>query len=209
MIGIVTSRGAALLVLVALGQGGCRHEELVAGPEDRVVIDVGDAPSRGAEDAPVTIVEFADYECPYCADEESVVLRLLAAYDGRVRLVFKQFPIPYHAYATLAAEASLAASAQGQFWAYHDALFAYQGALSRENLEAYAALLGLDLTAFNAALDEHTYADAVQADVDQGIALGVGGTPTFFVNGRKGAGALSYETLAQVVEEELRLAGAE
>jgi protein-disulfide isomerase len=124
-----------------------------------------------------------------------------------VRLVFKQFPLSFHEHAQLAAEAALAADAQGKFWPYHDLLFAHQDALERADLEAYAAEVGLDVVAFNAALDAGTFTAAVQADVAQGLALGIPGTPSFFINGRLGAGALPYDSLAEVVEEEIDLAG--
>jgi protein-disulfide isomerase len=201
---IVITFVAALAVVAA----GCvEHRGTVAGPDQRVTVDLGDAPAHGPEDAPVVIVEFGDFECPYCGEMEFPVQQLLTRYDGRIRFAFKQFPIPYHRDAQLAAEASLAANAQGQFWPYHDALYAHQDALARADLLAYATDLGLDVDAFGAALDQATYAGAVSADLAQGEALGVSGTPTFFINGRAAVGAMSYDTLKDVVEEELRLAG--
>ena len=173
------------------------------GPDQRVTVEVGDAPTLGPADATVTVVEFGDFQCPYCGDVEPVLQQLLVTYEGQIRLAFKQFPLWFHSHAYLAAEAALAAQAQGAFWPYHDRLYASQGALLREDLESYAAELGLDLDAFRTALDAHTYAPAVDADLAQGEALGVPGTPCFFVNGRMGAGALPYEALAAVIDEEL------
>jgi protein-disulfide isomerase len=194
--------------LVVLAAACGRQEGSVMGPDERVTVEPGDAPARGPADAPVVLVEFGDFQCPYCGEMEPVVQRLLADYDGRICFVFKQFPLSYHSRAQLAAEASLAANAQGAFWPYHDTLYAKQDALARADLEAYAADLGLDLDAFGAALDDGTYAAAVAADVDQGKTLGVPGTPAFFINGRAAVGSVSYDTLKDVVDEELRLAGA-
>jgi protein-disulfide isomerase len=174
-----------------------------AAASDRVAVTVGDSPALGPADAKVTLVEFGDFQCPYCGDEEPVMRQLRTAYDGRVRFVFKQFPLSFHEYAQLASEAALAANAQGQFWPYHDSLYDHQPDLARADLETYAEGLGLDMTKFGAALDAHTFADAVAADFAEGEALGVPGTPAFFINGRLGAGAMSYQSLAGVIDEEL------
>ena len=149
-----------------------------------VTVDVGDAPTMGPASAKVTVVEFGDFECPYCGEEEPVVEQMLKGYEGRIRFAFKEYPLAsIHPYAELAAEAALAANAQGKFWPYHDALYASQSALARSDLDTYASQLGLDMKAFDAALDDHTFAAAVAADVAQGTALGVQGTPTFFIQG--------------------------
>lgn len=170
----------------------------------RQVVDVGDAPAQGPASAPVTLVEFADFQCPYCGLEEPVIERLLSTYSERLRFVYKEYPLSsIHRYAELAAEAALAANAQGKFWPYHDALYAHQRALTRTDLESYATSLGLDITAFRAALDQRTFQAAVEADVAQGTALGLKGTPTFFVNGRMGEGALPFDALTAAIDEEL------
>jgi protein-disulfide isomerase len=208
--GVLEMRTTLAVVLVGLAgfAAGCEQRVgVVAPPDDRITVDLGDAPTRGPADAPVVIVEFGDFECPYCGEMEPVVQRLLTDYDGRIRFAFKQLALPYHAHAQLAAEASLAANAQGQFWPYHDLLYAHQDALTHVDLEAYAVEVGLDLDAFQAALDARTYATAVAADYAQAEALGVQGTPTFFINGRSAFGAMSYDTLKHVVDEELDLAG--
>ena len=200
-------RVSLLLFSVAAALAGCSDDSApqLAGPDERVWVDVGDAPVRGPAGAVVTLVEFADFECPYCGDEEPVLARLLADYPTQLRLVYKQFPLDFHEHAHLAAEASLAAAAQGQFWAFHDLLYAHQGALARSDLDGYAAALGLDLGLFDAALDLGTYAAAVDAEESQGLAIGVNGTPTLFVNGRMGVGAFPYDSLAAVVDEEIAL----
>jgi protein-disulfide isomerase len=197
-----------LAVAVAL-VAGCSNagEPNFVGPDQRVTVDLGDAPTRGPADAPVVIVEFGDFQCPYCGEMEPVIERLLSDYDGKILFAFKQFPISYHSHAQLAAEASLAANAQGQFWPFHDTLYAHQDALTRADLEGYATDLGLDLDLFRAALDDHTYVAAIADDINQGMALGVGGTPAFYVNGRAAFGAMSYDQMKRVVDEELTMAG--
>jgi len=192
----VTLLGLALLGLGCTVTSG----EITA---ERVTVEVGAAPTLGPADAPVTLVEFADFECPFCGEEQPVLTAIMKAYEGRVRLVFKHYPLSIHEHAELAAEASLAAHAQGAFWPYHDALYADQAALGRADLIARADGLGLDLGAFGAALDARTHAAAVAADVAQGDALGVSGTPALFVNGRLGVGALPFEVLASAIDEEL------
>lgn len=192
--------GITVLPLVACAPVGGGS---VAGPEQRQVVEVGNAPTLGPADAQVVLVEFADYQCPFCADEQPVVTRLLENYAGQLRFAFKQFPLSYHAHAYLAAQAALAAYAQDSFWPYHNLLFSHQRALTRNDLESYAATLGLDLAAFNAAIDTGAAQAAIEADVAQGDALGIGGTPAFFVNGRLGEGALSYQVLAAAIDDEL------
>ena len=168
------------------------------------VVDIGDSPSQGPASAKVVVVEFGDFECPYCGEEEPVVTQMLSDYAGRIRFVFKEFPLAsIHPYAELAAEAALAANAQGKFWPYHDALYANQSALGRSDLDTYASQLGLDLTKFDAALDDGTYVAAVAADVTEGTALGVDGTPTFFINGIAVVGAVPYSDLQSVIDAQL------
>lgn len=192
----------------ALALTGCTiTSEAFSPPSARATVEIGAAPVLGPAEAAVTLVEFADFECPYCGEEEPVLKQVLTAYEGRVRLVYKHYPLSFHEHAALAAEASLAAHAEGKFWAYHDALYADQSALARGDLESRAAALGLDMMAFGAALDQGTHAAAVAADVAQGDALGIPGTPAFFVNGRMGAGAVPYEAWVAILDEEIEAAG--
>ncbi len=167
-------------------------------------VDAGNAPSQGPASAKVLVVEFGDFECPYCGEEEPVVTQLLTDYAGRIRFVFEEFPLTQiHPYAELASEAALAANAQGKFWPYHNLLYANQGALGRQALDGYARQLGLDMMAFDAALDNHTYAAAVAGEEAYGVKLGVQGTPTFFVNGVAVVGAVPYSDLSSVIDREL------
>lgn len=162
-------------------------------------------PSIGSEDAPVTIIEFSDFECPYCRRHFlEVYPQLLSEYGGQIRYVFKDFPLKsIHENATPAAEAALCAHEQGAFWEYHDELFGMELELSRATYEQYAYDIGLDVDGFIECLDEGRYADDVQADYDFASQLGIRSTPTFFVNGLPLIGALPFEQFAQVIDSEL------
>ncbi|MFT3771358.1 MAG: thioredoxin domain-containing protein [Minicystis sp.] len=187
------------------GDCGCKgeaHEEESA-PAKIEDVRVGDAPVRGSDRAPVTIVAYSDFECPFCARAEATLRALEQKYPGRVRVAFKSQPLPFHEHARLAARAALAAGEQGKFWEYHDVLFAHQDALDRAALERYAQDLRLDLARFRAALDDARTAAAVDADVAEATRLGVAGTPTFFVNGRRIIGAQPLEKFAAAVDAAL------
>jgi len=174
---------------------------------DAVAVDASGAPSQGPASAKVVVIEFGDFECPYCGEEEPIVTQMLSDYSGRIRFVFEEFPLnAIHPYAELAAEAALAANAQGHFWPYHDALYANQSALGRSDLDAYASTLGLNMSEFDAALDNHTFQPAVAADLALGASVGVDGTPTFFVNGIPVVGAVPYSELQTVINRELAAA---
>lgn len=163
----------------------------------------GDRPSFGPDDAKVTVVEYSDFECPYCSQAATVVSGLKEKYGDRVRFVFRQFPLSFHPHADLAAQASLAAHAQGKFWPFHDLLFQNQKALEREALEGYAKEAGLDVAAFAKALDEETYAAAVREDLALGEEVGVSGTPTMMVNRQRVANPTSIEAVSALIDAEL------
>ena len=173
-------------------------------PSGPVKVNTKGAPSWGPKDAKVTIVEFSDFQCPYCSRVVPTLKQVVEAYDGQVRLVFRQFPLrSIHPQAQKAAEASLCAADQGKFWEMHDAMFADQRQLTDDSLKAKAQALGMDAEGFNQCLDSGQYAAAVQADLDAGQAVGVSGTPAMFINGRFASGALPYDQLAAMVEQEL------
>jgi Na+/H+ antiporter NhaA len=154
---------------------------------------------RGPSEAPVTLVEYADFECPYCGQAEPVIRELLADI-GDIRYVWRHLPLrDVHPHAQLAAEAAEAAARQGAFWAMHDLLLDHQGALLVPDLTAYAAQLGLDLERFNTDLQRHVGAERVAQDVDSADLSGVSGTPTFFLNGRRHHGAYDIQTLSDAV----------
>lgn len=161
-------------------------------------------PSKGPSNAPVTIVEFSDFECPFCGKVGPTLQQVLDKYGDKVRLVFRQFPLNFHAHAQKAGEASLCAHEQGQFWAMHDLMFGDQKALAVEQLKAKAATIkGLDTAAFAQCLDGGQTAATIRTDLAEGSAAGVSGTPAFFINGRFLSGAMPFEQFAQVIDEEL------
>jgi protein-disulfide isomerase len=167
-------------------------------------VDVkAEGPSKGSPDAPVTIVEFSDYECSYCAGAEVTVKRVLEAYPGKVRLVYRDLPLSIHPHAPKAAEAAHCAGEQQRYWDMHDVLFANQRALKVDDLKAHARKLGLDAAKFDACLDSGRMAGKVDADRKAGEALGLDGTPTFFVDGRPYVGGRPFEAFQEVIDHTL------
>lgn len=165
-------------------------------------------PSKGPANAPVTIIEFSDFECPFCSRVLPVINQALTTYGDKVRVVFRQFPLnSIHPRAQKAAEASLCAADQGKFWEFHDAVFANQQALGIDQLKATAAGLGVDAAKFNTCVDEGTHADQVARDLREGMAAGVSGTPAMFVNGRFVNGVVPWEQLKAIIDAELASAG--
>lgn len=162
-----------------------------------------DGPARGGTKAPVTIVEFSDYQCEFCGSAEATIRRVVDAYKGDVRLVMQSFPLSIHPDAQKASEAALCAGEQGRYWDMHDTLFAHQQALKPEDLKRYAAGLGLDAASFGACLDTGRTSAAVEASRKLGESLGVSSTPLFFVNGRPLVGAQPFERLKEIVDFEL------
>ena len=160
--------------------------------------------ARGERDAAVTIVEFSDFECPFCVRVQPTLERVMEQYAGRVRLVYRHFPLTsIHPQAWKAAEASLCAGEQERFWEYHDLLFAEQHAMSVPDLKEKARRIGLAGAEFDACLDSGRHSEAVRRDVLAASAVGVSGTPAFFVNGRFLSGAVPYDHLAELIDEEL------
>ncbi len=159
---------------------------------------------RGNPDAPVKIVEFADFQCPYCRAAESTVNQILAKYPGKVSLAYRDFPLSQiHTYAEKAAEASRCAEAQGKFWAYHDLLFTDPPRLDQKSLEADAATLHLNQQQFDSCLTSGKYAAAIQNDRDAAMALGVSGTPSFFINGTPLTGDQPLAVFEKSIQEAL------
>lgn len=166
-------------------------------------VELGSSPTRGAGAAPVTVVLFSDFQCPFCKRVEPTLAALEKELPGKVRVVWKHFPLPFHDRARPAALAAQAAGQQGKFWEMHDKLLENQQALDAPALESYARALKLNMTAFKAALVSAEIARAVDADAEQGRSLGVEGTPSMFINGHKVAGALPLSALKPLVEQEL------
>lgn len=168
----------------------------------RANVDVADAQVLGPKSAQVTLVEFADYECPYCQKVAADVRKLKADYGDKIAFTYKDFPLPMHARAEKAAEAARCASKQSKFWEFHDELF-HSKELDVDQLKAQARALKLDPEQFDKCLDSGEQAAAVERDRKEGMRLGITGTPSFFVNGHYLSGALDYAALRQVVEQQL------
>lgn len=153
----------------------------------------------GPDTAPVTIVVWSDFQCPYCKRSVPVVEKLREKYGDDVRIVFRHLAMQFHRNAGIAAEAAIAAAEQGKFWAYHDQIWSHFGALTRADLDAFAAAAGLDLVAFKAALDSRRYRDLVVQEGATALALGVDGTPTMFVNGQPVVGSRDFDSMDKLV----------
>jgi protein-disulfide isomerase len=155
---------------------------------------------RGPDDAVVTLLEYGDFECPYCGQAESVIRELLSSHGDDIRYVWRHLPLnDVHPSAQLAAEASEAAAAQGKFWEIYDILLAHQGELTPRDLSRYASDLGLDVDRFRDALRRREYAQRVSEDVASADESGVSGTPTFFINGRRHYGVYDLDALSEAV----------
>jgi protein-disulfide isomerase len=175
-----------------------------AAPSGPVKIDLGAAPVKGPNNAKVTLVVFSDFQCPFCSRAVPTLKQVEDTYKGKVRIAFKQLPLPFHDKAVLAGEASLAAHEQGKFWEYHDKLFANQQALDRPSLEKYAQELGLNVSKFKAALDSNKFKKQVEEETKQGNSIGATGTPTFFVNGKSLVGAQPFDKFKEMIDAELK-----
>jgi protein-disulfide isomerase len=168
----------------------------------RANVDVADAQVLGPKSAQIKLVEFADYECPYCQRVAADVKKLKADFGDKVAFTYKDFPLPMHARAEKAAEAARCASKQNKYWEFHDELF-HSKELDVDQLKAQARALKLDSEQFDKCLDSGEEAAAVERDRKEGLRLGISGTPSFFVNGHYLSGALDYAALRQVVEQQL------
>jgi protein-disulfide isomerase len=182
------------------------------GPEVRLLFDAprhtievtADDPSIGSSSAPVTLVEFSDFQCPFCQRVAPTLKQVKEKYGDKVRIVWKDFPLTQiHPQAFKAGEAAHCAAEQGKFWEYHDRLFANQQSLQPNDLKKHAADLGLDAGAFGTCLDSSKYGERVRDGVAEGSRLGVNSTPTIYINGRVLSGAQPYETFVTVIDEEL------
>jgi protein-disulfide isomerase len=192
------------IVLLASTLGACSGADS-ATSSGRAGVVIGASPQRGPSDAWVTIVEFSDFECPYCGAEEPILQQVLGANPNDVRLVYKHFTLAQHPYARGAAIAAECAGDQGKFWEMHDELFAHQDVLDATHLPGYAQAAGVpDLTTWQACLGTPAPAARVDADLTVAAQLGLPATPTLIVNGDEYVGALSYAQLAQVVATALQ-----
>jgi protein-disulfide isomerase len=188
-------------VLDELKQGEAKNKPLSI--ETQAKIAAAGAPGFGPENAKVTIVEFSDFQCPFCTRAASVVHQIREKYGDKVRLVFRQYPLPMHGDAHLAAQAALAAHQQGKFWEYHDLLFANQRALTRSSLVDYAKQAKLDVPRLEKSLDDPSLKAAVDADVKLGEEVNVSGTPTVFINGKRVPNPTEFAPVAQLIDAAL------
>ncbi|HCP44571.1 MAG TPA: hypothetical protein DIU15_00820 [Deltaproteobacteria bacterium] len=166
-----------------------------------------DDPIYGSKDAPVTIIEFSDFQCPYCSRVNPTIDRVKKEYGDKIALVFRDFPLPMHKEAPKAHEAASCANEQGKFWEYHDVLFENQRALQIADLKGYAGNLGLDQATFDGCLDSNRYTAEVELDKKAGAAVGVSGTPAFFINGQFLNGARPFESFKELIDGELKAKG--
>jgi protein-disulfide isomerase len=173
-------------------------------PIQRVEVSVQGAPFKGGDKAPVTIVEFSDFHCPFCKQVVATLAKLESQYGEKIKLVFRDFPIDsLHPGASQAHEAARCAEEQGKFWAYHDKLFASPPKSSPELFKGFAKEVGLEPVAFETCLSSGKHQAAIKKDIDDGQRLGVAGTPAFFINGRLFTGAQPLEAFARVIDDEL------
>lgn len=212
------SKGIATLIIKGFGDGKSPQEvaKLVAASplgkprpepkllEDPIQIPIAGAPVKGPETARVVLVEFSDFECPYCAKATGEIRQILAAYPKDIRLIYKQFPLSMHPHAGLAAMASLAAQEQGKFWELHDQMFNHYRELSRDNILAWAQELGLDMLRFTASMDNLKYKAAVDKDMEDGEFAGVNGTPALFINGKHFNGPIALAVLKPILDDEIK-----
>jgi protein-disulfide isomerase len=168
-------------------------------------IEVGDAPSFGNKEAKVTIVEFSDFQCPFCAKGADILKELKAKYGNKIRVAFKNFPLPFHNHAEKAANAGLCANEQSseKFWKLHDEMFSHQDSLDPEGLKKAASKIGLKVDQFSKCLDENKYISQVQSQMEEGKKIKVKSTPTFFINGQLVNGAQPVEVFSEIIDEEL------
>src|SRR5581483_4966529 len=215
------SKGTAIigmLVSLAVGyflggymQGAHGDQPLAAVPAaalpdpsvDRYKVPIGNAPIKGSDKAKVTIIEYSDFQCPFCSRVEPTVDQIMKTYGKDVRVAWKNNPLPFHQNAGPAAELASAAAEKGKFWEAHDLLFKNQQALDKESLKKYGKDLGLDDGKIGEALDQNKWAAQIKADQDEAAKFGARGTPAFFINGRPLSGAQPFDAFKKIIDEEL------
>ena len=169
----------------------------------RQKVDIAGHPAKGPNDAPIEMIEFSDFQCPFCQRANPTVEQVLKTYGNRIHFVYRHFPLPNHPNARPAAEAAACAGEQGRFWQYHDELFANPTKLTSTDLKQHAVNLDLDANRFNACFDGRRFKNDVDKDIKEGTEAGVSGTPAFFINGRALEGAQPFEAFKRVIDEEL------
>ena len=211
------SKGMASIIIASLKAGKSEQQALAdadasryAHPpehkllEDPIAIPTAGAPMTGPANAPITLVEFSDFQCPYCTLATPQLQAVLKAYPTQVKLIFKEFPLDIHSQAAFAAAAAVAAQRQGKFWPMHDALFASKGDLRRPTVFALASAIGLDMKRFEADLESAEVHKAVSRDLEDGSNVGVMSTPTLFIDGQHYNGMIKLEALKPILDAELK-----
>lgn len=174
---------------------------------DPIDIPVAGAPVLGPANGRITVIEFSDFECPYCSRAIGTLAAVMRAYPNDVKLVYKQFPLDLHSHARFAATAALAAADQGKFWQMHDKLYANYNRLSKERIMELAKEIGLDMDRFQKDVASGKYETHIERDINDGEQAGVQGTPTIFINGKRYNGRLTEESLKPILEAELKPEG--
>jgi protein-disulfide isomerase len=191
-----------------IGELKQKYKTTVALKPPVIEVETAGRPEKGGgANAPVTIVYFSDYECPYCGRAENVVDQVMKTYGDKIRLVFRDYPLPFHANARPAAEAASCANAQGKFWEYHAKLFQHQNQLGADKLTEYADQVGLDKAKFADCMAKKPYTAAIDKDMADGAKVGVNGTPAFFINGRMLSGAQPFDKFKEIIDDELAAKG--
>ncbi|WP_375768948.1 DsbA family protein [Archangium gephyra] len=183
--------------------GNCPKGKVHEAPAPRAATPRREAPSQGPADAKVTVEVWSDFECPFCAKGSATLKQLREKYGDKIRIVFRQMPLPFHEHAKLAAVASMAAAEQGRFWEYHDALFQQPRELDRASLVKLAKKLKLDVERFERALESGAYDNYLEAEQVEARQRGVSGTPTFFINDTALVGARPVEQFTEVIDAAL------
>jgi len=191
-------------ILAKAGSGAARPAN-APDPNKKHDITIGNSPAQGPATAAVTIVEWSDFQCPFCTQAKDLVHQILEAYPKDVRFVFKHYPLPFHQQAMPAAKASVAAQKQGKFFEMHDKLFENQRTLSPEKYDEFAKALGLNMEQFKKDFDAPETAAQVTSDMKEAGDVGVRGTPSFFINGKQPAGR-SFELYKSIIDEEIKTA---
>ena len=169
----------------------------------RQKVEIAGHPAKGPKGAPIELVEFSDFQCPFCQRANPTVEQVLKTYGDKIHFVYRHYPLPNHPNARPAAEAAACADEQGRFWQFHDELFGNPGKLSNDELKQHAVTAGLDAARFNACFDGHRFKNDIDKDMREGNEAGVTGTPAFFINGRSLEGAQPFEAFKRVIDEEL------
>lgn len=205
--GYLTQQRGQARALEFLGELKAKNAVVINLEPPRIPVQAGDSPRFGSADAPVQIIEFSDFQCPYCSKGADTIKQVKEKYGDKVSVVYRHFPLDFHERANPAAQASECANDQGKFWQFHDQLFLNQRALSDADFEKYSALAEMDLAKFRECMKSGKHAETVATDLKEGAEAGMSGTPGFFINGRFLGGAQPLEAFTEIIDAELAKKG--